>query len=174
MTSRLKNLYALKGKKRYIVLGLLACELMSLPAAAHIIQQTAFTERPRVSAIEIPTAEPGLSRYFVLSNAGFVVQSNHASGNISVNVETRGALAGGSRFGDSAQLPGAKTVCAYSTALNRNIYKADKTTVAKDGTPPEQAVVFEFRYTPDQTPNFEFIAGPDNDLDIIDCNSSVS
>jgi len=51
MKNRFKELSMLQGKKRYIVLGLLAIELLSLPAAAQIVHRVAFDIPPIVNAV---------------------------------------------------------------------------------------------------------------------------
>lgn len=159
MIKHFKNLSNLKGKKRYLVIGFLALELMSLPAAAKIAQTVSFTPPPIVTAVEIPTAEPGLSRYLVMSDAEFVVNASHMTGDVDVNVFVSGNMGGGVRFGDAAQLPGAKVTCATITDSGSKVYDADRTTAARPGTVPDQAVVFEFAYAPESRPQFEFIAG---------------
>lgn len=174
MKNRLKNLFMLQGKKRYIFFGILAVELLSLPAAAQIVHRVAFDIRPIVTAVEIPTAEPGLSRYLVASNAGFGVKASDVIGDIQVDVHVSGTMGEVSRFGDAAQLPGPETVCAQASGLSADIYIADRKTAATPGTPPEQAVVFEFSYDPNARPNFEFIAGNDNAGVPISCSGATS
>jgi hypothetical protein len=159
MKNRLKKLSMLKGKKRYIVFGLLAVELMSLPAAAQIVHRVAFDIRPIVTAVEIPTTEPGVSRYLVASNAGFGVKANGVIGDIQTEVHVSGSMGKLNRFGDAAQLPGPDSMCAQASGLSSDIYAADRKTAATPGTPPEQAVIFEFRYDVDASPDFEFVAG---------------
>ena len=159
MIQRLRNLSALKGKKRYMVLGLLAVELMSLPAAAKIVQTVSFDSAPTVVAVEIPTVEPGLSRFLVASDAGFIVKTNDLIGDVSVNLHVSGKLGAELRFGDAAQLPGPQVACTQSTEPNSEIYHASQATAAREGTAPERAVIFEFQYASDQHPEFEFIAG---------------
>ena len=174
MKNRLKKLSMLQGRKRYVVLGLLAMELLSLPAAAQIVQRVSFEIRPRVIAVEIPTSEPGLSRYLVSSNAGFGVKAYDVVGDIRVDVHISGAISDTSRFGDSAQLPGPKTGCAQASGLGSNVYVADRKTAATPGTPPAQAVVFEFSYDPDARPDFDFIAGVDSALTVAVCSDAAS
>jgi len=149
----------LSGKKRYIVLGLLAVELASLPAAAQIMHRVAFDIRPVVTAVEIPTAEPGVSRFLVASNSGFGVEAQNIVGDIKVSVSVSGTIGSVSRYGDAAQLPGAKTQCSQANGLTSPLYIADRKTAAQKGTPPEQAVVFEFQYTPEARPQFTFKPG---------------
>lgn len=159
MIQRLKNLPSLHGKKRYIVLGLLAIELISLPAAAKIVQTVSFTAAPSVIAVEIPTAEPGLSRFLVASDAEFLVEVDDPIGDVNVNIHVSGNLASNVRFGDSAQLPGPQNLCTSAKEQNSEIYYADQATAAKAGSAPERAVVFEFQYALKERPKFEFIAG---------------
>ena len=173
MNNPFKKLSGLQGKKRYLVLGLLAVEILSLPAAAQIVQRVSFEARPNVIAVEIATSEPGLSRYLVTSNAGFSVKANDVVGGIHVDVHVKGAMGGTTRFGDAAQLPGPKSGCAQTSKLESNIYLADRKTVAASGTPPEQAVIFEFRYDADARPDFEFIAGIDSASVIESCLSAT-
>ena len=169
MTHRFKKLSRLKGKKRYIVLGLLAVELMSLPAAAAIVHKAAFDVKPTVTAVEIPTAEPGFSRFIVTSTAGFDVKADDVAGDISVNVHVSGTLGSTKHFGEAAQLPGPKTICAQTTGPNAAIYKADRTTAAREAATTERAVVFEFRYDPDARPDFKFVADQDKKANLIAC-----
>ena len=174
MKNRLKKLSMLQGKKRYIVLGLLAVELLSLPAAAQIVHRVAFDIRPVVTAVEIPTSEPGLSRYLVASNAGFGVEASGVFGDVHVDVRASGTLNKVNRFGDAAQLPGPKSGCAQASGLESAIYTADRKTAAVPGTPPEQAVIFEFRYDPNARPEFKFIAGKETSNVISNCSGATS
>ncbi|MEP3653762.1 MAG: hypothetical protein ABJO36_02600 [Litorimonas sp.] len=174
MKNRLKKLSMLEGKKRYIILGLLAVELLSLPAAAQIVHRVAFDIRPMVTAVEIPTSEPGVSRYLVASNAGFGVKANRVIGDVQVEVHVSGTMNKVSPFGSAAQLPGPQSGCAQASGLSSNIYIADRKTAAKPGTPPEQAVVFEFSYDATARPNFEFIAGDDAITAISTCSEATS
>lgn len=174
MKNRLKELSMLQGKKRYIVLGLLAIELLSLPAAAQIVHRVAFDIPPIVNAVEIPTAKPGVSRYLVASNAGFIVRANDVIGDVNIDVHVSGTLGNTNRFGDSAQLPGPATMCSQSSGFNTDIYMADKKTAAKSGTAPEQAVIFEFTYDPTAHPSFDFVAGTDQAATPVKCSGATS
>lgn len=164
----------LQGRKRYFAIGLLAMELLSLPAAAQIVHNVSFEVRPRVTAVEIPTSEPGVSRYLVASNAGFGVKAYDVIGDIRVDVHLSGAMAGENRFGDAAQLPGPQSGCARASGLDSDIYLAKRKTAVSTGTPPEQAVVFEFRYDANARPNFEFIAGADSFSTVSTCTDAAS
>jgi len=160
----------LKRIKRYILLGFLAVELMSLPAAAHIVHSAATQVRPIVTAVEIPTAEPGVSRFLVTSNAGFDVKATDVVGDVSVNVHVSGKLSSQNRFGAAAQLPGPKATCAQATGQNAAIYKANRKTAAHEGDAVEKAVVIEFTYDHTATPNFNFIAGQDKNTSLASCS----
>ena len=174
MKTRLKNLTKLKGKKRYIVFGLLAIELLSLPAAAQIVHRVAFEVRPTVTAVEIPTTEAGVSRYLVTSNAGFGIKANGVIGDIHTDVHVSGGTGALNRFGDAAQLPGPESTCAQASGISSDIYAANRKTAATPGTPPEQAVIFEFRYDAAARPDFEFVAGAESDHKITSCSKASS
>lgn len=174
MKNRLKKLSTLKGKKRYIVFGLLAVELMSLPAAAQIVHRVAFDVRPIVTAVEIPTTEPGVSRYLVASNAGFGVKANGVIGEIKTDIHVSGSMGALNRFGDAAQLPGPDRLCAQASGVSSDIYLADRKTAATPGTPPEQAVIFEFRYDAAARPEFEFVAGVNSASGLVRCSEANS
>ncbi len=175
MKNHSKKLAMLKGKKRYFLLGWLGLELLTLPAAAHqIANRVSFEVPPRVTAVEIPTSEPGVSRFLVASNAGFGVKANDLVGDIQIDVHVSGTLHTSSRFGDAAQLPGPKTSCAQATGLESDIYLADRKTAATTGTPPEQAVIFEFNYDAEARPKFVFTPGNDNVSAITTCQGATS
>jgi len=170
MIHRFKKLTQLKGKKRYIVLGLLGLELMSLPAAAQIVHKTAFEARPIVTAVEIPTTELGVSRFFVSSNAGFDIKANNIAGDVSVKVHVSGQFSPEHRFGDAAQLPGPKTTCAHAATANAAIYKADRKTALRErANTTDRAVIFEITYDPTQKPDFNFVAGQDRNAALSSC-----
>jgi len=171
MIQHYKKLSQLKGKKRYILFGFLAVELMSLPAAAQIVHKAAFDVRPNVTAVEIPTSETGVSRFLVTSNGGFDVKANDVVGNITAAVHLSGSLGRGNRFGGATQLPGPQSICAQATGSNAVIYKADRKIAAREGTTPERAVVIEFNYEPTARPVFNFVAGQKKTAALISCST---
>ncbi len=174
MKNPIKTFATRKGKKRYIFLGLLAVELLSLPAAAQIMQRVSFEIPPIVTAVEIPTSEPGLSRFLVTSNTGFGVEATDVIGDVSVDIQKSGAFGSGNRFGDSAQLPGPKTGCGLASGIPSSVYLADRKTASLPGSPPEQAVVFEFRYHADARPKFNFVAGAQKTSPVKPCSGATS
>ncbi len=163
MKNQLKNLFVknislkrLSGKKRYIVAAIIAIECASLPAAAQIINKVVFQTRPTVTAVEIPTPEPGLSRFLVVSNAPFTVRSANMIGDIDLSVHKSGDI-NGQRFGDSAQMPGPQSGCASVSAPSETtIYQAERKTAATRGTPLSQAVIMQIKYDPSAAPNITF------------------
>ena len=174
MKNRLKKLSMLKGKKRYLVMGWLGLELLTLPAAAQIVNRVSFEIPPMVTAVEIPTPEAGVSRFLVASNAGFSVKANDVVGDIQIGVHVSGNLHASSRSGDAAQLPGLKNSCAQATGLGSDIYLADRKTAAVKGTPAEQAVIFEFNYDAEAQPSFKFVPGVENASSVQICQGATT
>lgn len=174
MIQRLKNLSALKGKKRYIVFAWLAVELISLPAAAHIVTNATFEapSTPLVIAVEIPSTTPGVSRYLVNSDAGFIVKAENMSGKVNIDVHKSGTLGNNTRFGDAAQLPGPETGCAQPEGASSKIYEALRKTEAQGGGAADRAVVFEFQYAPEHRPEFVFVAEDNTETALISCDGS--
>lgn len=170
MKNPIAYLRALDGKKRYIVMAILAAEIIAIPAAAQIVQKVAFEVRPIVTAVEIPTAEAGHSRFIVTSNAGFGIDAEGLVGDVKVTVHQSGKIQNGPRFGDNAQLPGEKRICAESySAEGSPIYLATQRTAAEPGDPVSQSVIFEMRYDAAATPEFEFRAGTRASLPPMTC-----
>ena len=164
-----------KGRTKLILVALLGLEIVSIPAAAQIVQRVAFNVRPMVTAVEIPTAEARLSRYIVTSNAGFGVGTTNYIGSVQVRVHQSGEIAGGSRFGDAAQLPGDASSCAnVFSAMATPVYMADRKTAATPGSVADQAVIFEFRYDAAATPDFTFRPGTASALPAQACDNFSS
>jgi len=146
----------LKGKKRYFAAAFIAVELASLPAAAHIVKTAAFKVKPTISAVEIPTAEAGVSRFIVVSNAPFTIRSADMVGDVDISIHQSGEL-NGSRFGDNAQLPGPASACAAITNSGESvIYQAKRKTAAKKGSTVSKAVVVEIKYDSAAAPVITF------------------
>ncbi|WP_409433589.1 hypothetical protein ACJ3XI_03520 [Litorimonas sp. RW-G-Af-16] len=175
MTNRYTQLrMKLTGKKRYFVMGFLALEIASLPAAAQVMHKVAFETPPIVSAVEIPTSEAGLKRFLVASNAGFSVEAQSMIGELSVSVHKSGEISG-NRFGDKAQLPGEARACAMLTnTAPAAIYVADQKTAQSRGTVVSQAVVFEFRYDTAATPSITFTTDDTKAPPATSCSTSLS
>ena len=106
-------------KKRYILLGLLAVEVVSLPFTAHIIQKQAFafdfssmTNPQRAVKVKLKSP-PGQTRYMVYATGPFTVTSENAVGTLDVRVSKSGYV-NGKPYGANAQLPGARLSCAVT------------------------------------------------------------
>lgn len=129
-----------KIKKRNIALVLLAMELMSLPAAAQIIDKVVLSVGQKAISVELET-ETGVSQFMVTSNAPFAIIAENVMGDIDINLHTNGTI-NGKRFGTNAQMPGAAQSCA--TALSpapQAIYVAERKTAATKGPILSQAIL---------------------------------
>ena len=160
MKNQVRKLHMkLKGKKRYVLIPLLAMELAALPAAAQIVHKVAFEIRPMVTAVEIPTAAKGKRRFLVTSNAPFSVEAASMVGDLNVSVHRSGMM-NTQRFGDNAQFPGTKQNCAVLISPSAvPVYSATQKTASTKGSAVSQAVIFEFRFDPSAAPDLKFIAG---------------
>jgi len=149
-------------KKRYIALGVLALELASLPAAAHIVLQSLETEvEPQTHAVLVDETTTQ-QRYVVTSNTPFHITANGFAGDIKVALHKSGQI-GLSRFGDNAQMPGAALSCMSVNETNNVIYKSKRKITIKDGDPLSQAILivvdFEDRSESEKIPTIEFASG---------------
>jgi hypothetical protein len=145
-------------KKRYIALGVIALELVSLPAAAKLIGQISFSETPNVSAVLIDSIA-GRTRFAVASNAPFYISADNAVGEISIKIHKSGQIRK-ARFGDKAQMPGAAVVCSSLTGSQRLVvYQSDHQTALKDGEILDQAVIVALHYDETSSPNFKIEVG---------------
>lgn len=78
-------------------------------------------------------------------------------GEINLSVHKSGDM-NGQRFGDNAQIPGPKNVCAaMHIPAETVIYEADRKTAQRRGTPVSQAVIVQMRYDEAAAPIFNFI-----------------
>ena len=150
-------------RKRSILFGLVAVELMSIPAAASVVQKVRFEVKPHVAAGQLPTLREGQSRFLVSSNAPFSVVASGMIGEVDVAVQQRGEIAA-QTFGEASQLPGPARACAVVlSAHDTVIYRADRRTAAQPGNAVEQAVVVTVAHV-GAAPDIEFVtdtAAPD-------------
>lgn len=150
-------------KKRYIVFGLLALEVVSLPFAASIVHKqaadfdiSAITNPQRAINVEL-NAGPGVTRYLVTANAPFTVTSKNAIGTLNVNVYKSGFI-NGQAYGTNAQLPGAKSACTQTeTTEKKTVYISERGTVAQKGDVLSETVLVEVRYDPSLTPDIKIL-----------------
>jgi len=139
-------------KTRNVLLGLLALEVLTLPAAAQMVSSVTFEAPQKAVAVELP-AERGLSKFVVTSNAPFALVAENTTGDFDITVYRSGTV-NGNRFGDNAQLPGESETCASVLSVQESaIYRANRKTAATPGEILSQAVIIEVRYDESFTPN---------------------
>ena len=159
MFSMIKNaLNKLPFKKRYIVAGYLAFELIGLAiagtASAQVLDRIKFEVPQRVVSAVVPS-EPGLTRLVITSNAGFTISASEAIGEYDVKVMSQGLL-NTTPYGLNAQMPGPETACgAAVTPSTSVIYRATQKTALARGPILSQAVMVEIRYDEAMTPKFD-------------------
>lgn len=133
-------------RKRNIFIGLIALEILALPAAAHLHANLKLTDRTHVIAAEIKSPA-GFKRYFVSSDGPFTVTAKDLKGRIYISVFEAGII-GETSFGENAQLPGPPSHCAQTSAEKEQIiYGADRGTIKNTGDAVSQAVMFSISYT---------------------------
>ena len=144
-------------KKRNLLFGLLALELVTLPfaipAAAQIIDRVSFKIPQRVASVKLD-AEPGTTRIVITSNAPFTIATKNAIGDFNVTLLQSGKL-NAARFGDNAQMPGPAMSCG--TAISSDpvvIYRATQKTARRKGPILSQSVIAEISYDADLRPDF--------------------
>ena len=152
-----KTLDKLPFKKRYILGGYIAFEVMGLAlvstAGAQVLDQIKFDVPQRVASATLPT-EPGLTRLIISSNAGFTVSASEAVGEYDVKILREG-LINTTPFGLNAQLPGPETACGAATSPAESvIYRADRKTAAARGAVLTQSIMIEIRYDDAMQPKF--------------------
>ena len=150
-------------KKRYIVLGLLAFEVATLPVAAHFVHKsdfkfdkTAFETPQRAIHVKLKS-KPGITRYMVSANAPFTITSEEAAGKMSVKIMQNG-LVNGNVFGENAQMPGPATSCVTPSSTQQNIiYAAERGTVLREGEILSKSVLVDIRYDPSLSPKLKVL-----------------
>ena len=144
-------------KARYLVVGLIALEVASIPVSAQIISKFAFSKPQRVVAVAFPV-EVGLTKFLVSSDAPFAVISENAIGEFDVRIKVSGTL-NGQRFGQNAQLPGAAVSCKAQTSNDKTkIYEAERKITSQDGDILTRAIIVEVRYDASIKPELKVIS----------------
>jgi hypothetical protein len=172
MLKKLKNFKC--PKKRYIVLGVLALEIASLPAAAQIIDRVVFSVEPQASAVLIDDID-GVKRFAVASNSAFYVTAENVIGDIRVEVKNSGMI-GSARFGNNAQMPGVALACSTMNLGPKTVYQAERKTAAMPGDILSQAVMVVVEHDPEADPVIRIKAGESKKpaADTVDCTSKLS
>lgn len=144
-------------KKRYIIFGLIAMELASLPAAAKLINHYSVEEVSTASVVLIDKIE-GRKRFAVASNAPFYISTEASVGLITVRIHKSGQI-GLDRFGDNAQMPGAALACSSLNGERRTIYQSKRKTALNKGDILSQAVIVAVHYEDATDPTFKIDVG---------------
>lgn len=156
-------------KKRYIVLGLLALEVATLPVAAHFahksdfkFDKTAFETPQRAIHVKLNT-KPGITRFIVSANAPFTVTSQGSAGKMNVKILEYG-LVNGNVFGKNAQMPGPSAACVNPTSKQQSIiYTAERGTVLREGEILSKSVLVDIRYDPSLSPKLRVLTQKKSD-----------
>lgn len=145
-----------KTHKKWFLL-LLAIDILSIPAAAQMIDHVSFSVPQKVASVKLDVTEAGLQRFVVASNAPFVIVSENAIGKFNVRLRTKDQI-NGLNVGSNAQLPGAGKSCALATSdAPQKIYEAVRKTAKQRGEVLSQAVIIDVQYDPALTPNFKVL-----------------
>ena len=157
-------------KKRYIVLGLLALEVLMLPIAGHTFYKSGMTDNLR-KAFETPQrainvklpSEPGFTRFMVSANAPFAIITKNMIGPVRVNLYAEGSI-NGNVFGENARMPGANATC---TELENSdiqiVYTSEKGTIARKGPALTKSILVEVQYNASQTPDVKVLTKDKSD-----------
>lgn len=144
-------------KKRYIVFGLLAIEIVSIPVAAKTVKDFKFEPPHRTISVPFPSEQIGLTSFLVSSNAPFAIISEGSTGQFEINLHLNGEV-NGQKFGLNAQMPGEKESCSVQLVpTGTKIYESDRKIDSQDGDVISRAIIIEIRYKEDITPNFKIL-----------------
>lgn len=145
-------------KKRYIVLGLVALDILCLPLAAQLfnkVSQLSFSAPAHAIVSELPRNEPGVAHLVITASEPFILTAANLNGTANIEVRTSGSI-NTTRFGDNAQLPGLKTVCMSAFGSGPSIiYTANKATSVKGGEILSKSVILTVNFSKDATPEFK-------------------
>ncbi len=140
-------------KKRNIVFGLIALEIISIPVSAKMIDKALHAIPQDVIATELPR-QPGLTKLVINSNTPFVIAASDVTGELDVKVNQTGAIYT-TPYGEEAQMPGPSESCSAPTSIDEKvIYEAQRRTANNRGKILSQSVVVELRYDADTDPVF--------------------
>lgn len=144
-----------KHKKWFIVA--LALDVLSIPAAAQMVDRVSFSVPQKVASVKLDVQTPGLQRFVVASNSPFAIVSENVIGEFNVKLITKENI-NGHALGENAQIPGAQASCsATSSTAPRKIYEAVRKTAVKPGEVLSQAVIVDISYDPSLTPEFKIL-----------------
>lgn len=148
---------ALKFRKRNIILGIIAIEILALPVSAQMVNHVLFTTPADAAIVNLPTDDPTMSRLVIVSNTPFVLTAENGTGEAAISVHKSGAI-NDMRFGDKAQIPGAENGCAVLGGADASvIYTATQRTAVERGDVLDRSVIFEVRHAANETPTFNVL-----------------
>jgi len=141
-------------KKRFILAGLLGLELLSIPAAAQMVDRVTFEAPQKAISVLLPP-EPGKASFMVTSNAPFTVVAKNSLGEFDVKITANGTV-NGNVFGANAQMPGDTQRCSEVLTLSPSaIYRATQRTAQTPGPILTQAVRVDVTFDPTTSPTFD-------------------
>ena len=144
-----------KHKKWFI--AALVLDVLSIPAAAQIVDRVSFSAPQKVASVKLQTEELGLQRFVVASNAPFAIVTEDVTGEFNVTLRTKANI-NNQPIGENAQFPGAAQSCAHVTSASpHKIYEAVRKTAVKRGEVLSQAIVVDINYDPELTPEFKIV-----------------
>lgn len=144
-------------KKRNIVYGLIALEVISIPVSAKVIDNFLHAIPQSVMVTELPTEKDGLAKFVINSNTPFAITSESFKGYVNVKVTQTGEISS-TAFGQKAQMPGPSKVCAAPQIEDTSIiYTGNQRTATKRGDVLSQSVVVEIAYAANAKPTFDVL-----------------
>jgi len=144
-------------KKRNIIIAIAAMELLTLPAAAHILSDIDFGTRDHVIASKVPLPATTSSSFLVNSNSAFTIIAQNAPGDIRVRVIQSGAM-GPVEFGNSAQMPGPAYACNRAVSGDKFIiYESTQGTESGTGEVVDQAVFVTIDHPSSESSEIKFL-----------------
>ena len=144
------------------LLGLwLLVELVSLPAAAQIVDRVSFKIPPTVITTPVPHQPAGQKSFLVATNTPFTVEVAGTAGEVDVRVAHTGYY-GDLRYGTKAQMPGPRTSCVQGRLAPVVAYRADRKTAATRGDVQSHAVRVDVTFDPMADPDITFVAAEES------------
>lgn len=141
-------------KKRNIVYGLIALEIICIPVSAKVIDKVMHAFPDSIIATELPR-QPGKTMIAISSNKPFVISSANYTGELDINITQTGMIYKTS-YGEQAEMPGPSSACAAPSASETSIiYAAENRTAKTRGKILSQTVMVELRYDASAEPVFE-------------------
>lgn len=142
---------------RKLLGALVIVELLSLPAAAQIVDRVRFSAPERVIVADLPNETEGMRSYLVASNTPFAVEVSGVVGEVDVEITTTGDIAGMS-YGTHATSPGLASTCVQGRLAPIEAYRSERRTAATRGRVQDQAVRVDVSFDPLAEPAIQLVA----------------